>query len=148
MVRQRESNGRQKRHKCAPGTPRWNTLEPCYLLYGKHMGRSLGRSEGPLFPDRAPGPSLERSSGVFFAFFCHFWSPFGVPFGGLEPHQHIWGVDPQIIANQQIIGDHQKSSAITGSHQTSSNKFKTHGQHWKSCSTLSIMMGNTCRISF
>ena len=54
-------------------------LEPWYLLYGRHMGRSRQGSGGQLFPEWVCRPSLERSWGAFL----QIWQDFRCPLGSL-----------------------------------------------------------------
>ena len=61
----------------------WEALEPWYLLYGRHMGRSRACSGRQLFSDWVYRPSLEESWGEFLQIWAHFGCPLGsrgVPF--------------------------------------------------------------------
>ena len=59
----------------------WEVLEPWYLLYGRHMGRSRGGSGRRLFPDCVSRPSLEASWGAI----VQILGDFGCPLGCLGP---------------------------------------------------------------
>ena len=50
----------------------WNVLEPWYLLYGKHMGRSQGVSGKHFFRDCGAKGSQEGSAEVLGPIFIDF----------------------------------------------------------------------------
>ncbi len=63
----REANGNQKAPKMEPWGCQWEALNIWYLLYGRHMGRSRGRSGSEVFGDCAPEGVPERSKIYCFA---------------------------------------------------------------------------------
>jgi len=61
------------------GGTSWEVLEPWYLLYWRHMGRSWGDSGRRLFPDRVSRPSLGASWGAPVQILGDFGCPLGCP---------------------------------------------------------------------
>ena len=67
----------QNELKIVPEGTLWEALEPLYLLYGRHMGRSRACSGRQLFSDWVYRPSLEESWGEFLQICVHFGCPLG-----------------------------------------------------------------------